>query len=186
MGTNNRESAQLVAATAAGVTSGARAGPGKRGGPRTEAGKHRSRLNAVRHGLLAEKTITSVEEGTQPFLELHYRMLQDFEPVGALERLLVDRLVTTAWRLMRAGAIERDILLLCRGNARGDGAMGYAFLQDAENRDGLGKVARYEAHLDRTFYRALHELQRIQHARRSGTSPAPLAVDVAVDLNPAR
>ena len=46
----------------------------------------------------------------------------------------------------------------------------------------LEKIARYEAHLERSFYRALHELQRLQ-AGRNGQSvlpPAAVEVDVAV------
>lgn len=42
----------------------------------------------------------------------------------------------------------------------------------------LDKISRYEAHLERCLYRALHELQRLQ-AVRSGTIP-PIAIDVNV------
>jgi hypothetical protein len=41
----------------------------------------------------------------------------------------------------------------------------------------LEKISRYEAHIERGIYRALHELQRLQ-AARDGFTPAPLAVDV--------
>lgn len=41
------------------------------------------------------------------------------------------------------------------------------------------KVRRYEAHLERAFYKALHELQRLQ-AARDGGAPAPAALDVTV------
>lgn len=39
------------------------------------------------------------------------------------------------------------------------------------------KIGRYEAHLERSLYRALHEVQRLQEAR-SGGGRAPLALDV--------
>jgi len=42
----------------------------------------------------------------------------------------------------------------------------------------LEKISRYEAHLDRSFYKALHELQRLQDARRGVIVPPPVAVDV--------
>ncbi|MFQ5872919.1 MAG: hypothetical protein ACE5JL_03845 [Dehalococcoidia bacterium] len=45
----------------------------------------------------------------------------------------------------------------------------------------LDKVRRYEAHLSRQFYRALHELQRIQAARQGLHPPAPMALDINVD-----
>ena len=44
----------------------------------------------------------------------------------------------------------------------------------------LGKFRRYEAHIDRTLYKALHELQRLQAARLGHKVLAPLAIDVDV------
>ena len=46
----------------------------------------------------------------------------------------------------------------------------------------LAKVQRYEANTSRQFYRALHELQRVQAARNGFNPPPPLAVDVDVDV----
>ena len=43
----------------------------------------------------------------------------------------------------------------------------------------LDKITRYEAHLERCLYRALHELQRLQ-AMRVGLISPPIAVDVNV------
>ena len=43
----------------------------------------------------------------------------------------------------------------------------------------LDKISRYEAHLERCLYRALHELQRLQ-AMRVGLISPPIAVDVNV------
>ena len=45
----------------------------------------------------------------------------------------------------------------------------------------LGRVQRYEAHLSRQFYRALHELQRLQAARLGLRPAVPLALDI--DIN---
>lgn len=47
--------------------------------------------------------------------------------------------------------------------------------------DPLGKLARYEAHLERCLYRALHELERLQRRRQGEQTPAPVAVDITVD-----
>jgi hypothetical protein len=49
-------------------------------------------------------------------------------------------------------------------------------LPDSED---LTKISRYEAHLERCLYRALHELQRLQAARVGLLAP-PLAVDVTL------
>ena len=45
----------------------------------------------------------------------------------------------------------------------------------------IGKLSRYEAAIERSLYRALHELQRVQAARQDGQHPASIAVDVTVD-----
>ncbi|MCI0455831.1 MAG: hypothetical protein L0Z62_02465 [Gemmataceae bacterium] len=47
--------------------------------------------------------------------------------------------------------------------------------------DTLQKVARYEAHLSRQLYQALHELQRLQANRAGQPVPPPAALDVTVD-----
>jgi hypothetical protein len=44
----------------------------------------------------------------------------------------------------------------------------------------LAKLSRYEATLQRNLMRALHELQRLQAARKGEHVPAPVAVDVDV------
>jgi hypothetical protein len=47
--------------------------------------------------------------------------------------------------------------------------------------DTLQKVSRYEAHLSRQMYQALHELQRLQAARAGQPVPPPAALDVTLD-----
>jgi hypothetical protein len=44
----------------------------------------------------------------------------------------------------------------------------------------LERVQRYEAHISRQFYKALHELQRLQAARLGARPLAPLALDIDV------
>lgn len=46
----------------------------------------------------------------------------------------------------------------------------------------LDRVLRYETTMERAFLRTLHELQRLQAARKGGSVPPPLALDV--DLSP--
>lgn len=60
--------------------------------------------------------------------------------------------------------------------------LGAAFCQAlAVPADPLTKLARYEAHLERCWYRCLHELERLQRRRQGEATPAPVAVDVTVD-----
>ncbi len=56
-----------------------------------------------------------------------------------------------------------------------------AFKEDAKYAGAISKLSRYEAAIERSLYRALHELQRVQAARQDGQPPASIAVDVTVD-----
>ena len=59
--------------------------------------------------------------------------------------------------------------------------LGKAFIQDADKANAFSKLSRYEAALERSLYKALHELQRLQAARRApGDVPPPVALDVQI------
>ncbi len=60
--------------------------------------------------------------------------------------------------------------------------LGRTFIRDAEEANAFSKLSRYETAIERSLYRALHELlQRLQATRRAGGSvPPPAAVDVDV------
>ena len=47
----------------------------------------------------------------------------------------------------------------------------------------LAKIQRYEAHLSREFYKALHELQRLQATRLNSIPTVPIAVDIDVQTS---
>ena len=48
----------------------------------------------------------------------------------------------------------------------------------------LGKFHRYEAHIDRILYRALHELQRLQARRQGRQIDAPDVLDIDITTTP--
>jgi hypothetical protein len=59
--------------------------------------------------------------------------------------------------------------------------LGRAFARDADRANAFSKLSRYEATIERSLYKALHELQRLQAARRAdGNFPPPAAIDVEV------
>lgn len=49
--------------------------------------------------------------------------------------------------------------------------------------DSLPVLARYGASVERSFYRTLHELQRVQALRLGSAIPPPVAVDVDVAVS---
>jgi hypothetical protein len=78
-------------------------------GPTTEEGKHRSRQNAVQHGLCAE-TVVEIVEDIDDYRSFEAAIIADYDARTAVERELVLRLVSLLWRLRRATAIETDLL----------------------------------------------------------------------------
>jgi hypothetical protein len=59
--------------------------------------------------------------------------------------------------------------------------LGLTFIRDANEANAFSKLSRYEAAIERSLYKALHELQRLQAARRAdGNATPPLAIDVDV------
>jgi hypothetical protein len=60
-------------------------------------------------------------------------------------------------------------------------SLGRTFARDADGANAFSKLSRYETTIERSLYKALHELQRLQAARRAdGKVPPPVAIDVDV------
>ena len=77
-------------------------------GPKTEEGKRRSRLNAVRHGLTAETVVRHLEDA-EDYKTFEATIIADYCAETAVARELVLRLASLLWRLRRATAIETDL-----------------------------------------------------------------------------
>jgi hypothetical protein len=60
-------------------------------------------------------------------------------------------------------------------------SLGAAFRSGAKDVGALSILSRYEAAIERSLYKALHELQRAQAARQNGRPPPSMAVDVTGD-----
>jgi hypothetical protein len=59
--------------------------------------------------------------------------------------------------------------------------LGRTFIRDSEKVNAFSKLSRYETAIERSLYKALHELQRLQAGRNTeGNVPPPAVVDVEV------
>jgi hypothetical protein len=278
-----------------------RANARKSTGPRTAWGKANSRWNALRRGVLAREVVLRWEtdgEQMSEFQGVHRQFWEHLEPVGPIEEVLVERMVTAYWRLHRVLVAERgeitskrsemkrrggglggasaagltkamDVLRQVRGVVEKDGELTKAALepvsqafgagpnplttdlqrvwedslhnpeslltaeelaeltpeakadalragrrermltfidrelmryeweltetrkqeaQEAQarrdasflpSRDALDNIWRYETMLERQFYRAMNQLERLQRARRGEVVPPPLMMEVS-------
>src|SRR5215203_5888596 len=148
-------------------------------GPRTPEGKAAVRLNALRHGLRSEEILLPGED-EQALRELDEYLRAELQPVGELENLLIDRVVAAYWRLRRVGRVEAGIFTWFKPDSE-TAELGLTFIRDANGTNAFSKLSRYEAGIERSLYKALHELQRLQAARRTdGDALPPVAIDVDV------
>jgi hypothetical protein len=153
-------------------------------GPKTQEGKAAVSLNALNHGLLSRQILLPNEDEAS-LMQLSEHLHSQLQPVGELESLLVERIVAAAWRLRRVLAVEAGIYKEERFSFTGEEyGLGMAFIRDANGANAFSKLSRYETTIERGLYKALHELQRLQAARRAEADVVPpLAVDVDVDVS---
>jgi hypothetical protein len=197
-------------------------------GPKTPEGKAAVRHNALGHGLLSTDVLLPGED-EDSLKELGERLRDELQPVGALESLLVERIISTTWRLQRLGRVEAGIFawelyeeLAERANQEArtyesnllldapspyetitdehkhqealskaqemrtkqdaeTATLGRTFIRDANKANAFSKLSRYETTIERSLFKALHELQRLQAARGAGGNVSPpVTVDVDV------
>jgi hypothetical protein len=156
-------------------------------GPKSPEGKAAVRLNALKHGLTAENAVINGEDQVD-FDELRTAFLEQFQPAGPLETALVQQVVMAQWRLTRCRGIETGLFELCLFDLQDDNEARFDFYNQPQKLahafrgkiDTLSTLSRYEARIERAFYRALHELQRLQAARQpADPPPAPAKTNSA-------
>ena len=157
----------------------------QKGGVKTAQGKAVVRFNALKHGLLSEEILLTgeVEEALTGLAE---RLVDALQPQGELERILVDRIVSSVWRLKRALNVETaNMVYAHRERLQGSYPFNEALRRLMALRDMLAgnsteRILRYETTVERQIYKALHELIRLQMARQGQKPPAPVAIDLDV------
>src|SRR5712671_6221630 len=166
-------------------------------GPITPEGRAAVRHNALKHGFAAAEIILPTVEEKIDFEQFRFAFEEEYKAVGPTEEVLVEDIVVSRWRLNRIRkmepgffAMELDRLKESRekyfSHLDGQAHLAQAIDHDAFHEDVLGKMSRYEARFERTFYKALKELQRLQALRAAvsdsgnGTvSQSPISPDPA-------
>src|SRR5260370_1103381 len=88
-----------------------RANASRSTGPKTAAGKHRSSLNALRHGITGH-TIVMPAEDLAAYHVFTKHLFDELKPVGYLEKQFAQIIVDTSWRLNRLPALESNMIAL--------------------------------------------------------------------------
>ena len=158
-------------------------------GPRTPEGRRAVRLNSLWHGAFAADLLLPGED-SESLSEVRRGFQELYHPASDAEEFLVNRLVLAAWRLQRLAALESRIIRVHGERRRSDlefireikeyrqsktdkpsppapepnayDLVAGAWIRDAEGPNAIAKLVRYQNLLERSFYRALHELERLR------------------------
>ena len=133
-------------------------------GPRTPEGKRAVSQNAVTHGLFAREAVIKCEDPAE--FELHREaLLDELRPVGAIESMLAERIVSLSWRLQRVERmqnqatdclIEEDYLPLGRMITK----------RWSGNLKIIEKLFMHERRIESSLNRTITKLKQLQTVRR--------------------
>jgi hypothetical protein len=142
-------------------------------GPKTQEGKKRSSLNALRHGLTSQIVVMPTED-----LQAYQRHIESFtgeyHPNGATEANLVQALADTSWRQNRVAALEANLLTLAAAHhpdpfsdAPGEVQAAMALVAALETQSkALANLSLHSQRLSRQFERTVAQLREIQKTRQ--------------------
>ena len=160
-------------------------------GPNTPQGKAVVSQNALKHGLSARHDVITTE--SQADFDLHRdALLAELDPIGPMESILADRIVSLSWRLKRADQIQNQTIDAMHEKitnnslanlAKSFGLKGFAApqpeptdshpdltlgriaLKDFSNARVLDRLLMYERRIEHSLYKTTLELQRLHLLR---------------------
>jgi hypothetical protein len=170
-------------------------------GPRTDEGKARSRLNALKHGLLATEAANFGVEGEparRAFEGLSDRLENYYRPRGPIEEILVQKIAIATWRLKRlmrfearamhhASLSEDDSYRVwsathkgrrhpSRNKMRDWGIDGAPIPEDFQ----VGLLIRYEGAINRDLFRSMNEIRKLRKEQASFDEAKDEELEVSV------
>ena len=166
-----------------------RANAQKSTGPRTAEGKEKVAQNAVKHGLFSQKNVV-ISENQVEFDLLEGEMLEELAPVGVMETMLAERIVSLTWRLKRAERMQNEAIdfkirreinsmfpelskSLLTGQPQekpgkyDDIALGYIAHRDFVDARVLERLSMYERRFELSLYKTMKEFKKLQKYRKA-------------------
>ena len=164
---------------------------GRKGGVKTPEGKTISRLNARKHGIFATAL---TPEDSEELHGIERQLVEEMQPVGRVEEILVEKLALTYLQLQRCARAEAEYHIrtweepdpdtdsyafqkLVERTRRGQHASPF---RSASFSSMVNLVGLYDKRLTSQFLRLLHEIERLQRIRAGENVPAPLTGDVTI------
>jgi hypothetical protein len=141
-------------------------------GPKTLEGKIVSSKNSLTHGVLS-KDIIIKNESISEFEDIRESLYKDLNINGTLEEILAEKILNSLWRLRRIITAESEMF---KFNQWGDNTIISKFT--GFDSKCMHSLSRYESSLEKKFYKALHEIQRIQAEKKGKQILTPIAIDI--------
>jgi hypothetical protein len=162
-------------------------------GPKTAEGKAAAAKNATKHGLLASQDVV-IPENQADFDAFRDEMLAELAPVGLMESILAERMVSLTWRLKRAERMHNEVIdakirreingmapKLSKSLLTGepcdvskyskdcydDLALGYIAMWDFAEQRALERLSMYERRFEASLFKTMAELKKLQRMRQS-------------------
>jgi hypothetical protein len=145
-------------------------------GPKTSAGKQRSSLNALRHGLTSQVIVLPGED-LDAYRAHCDSFRNEYHPRGPSESHLVQSLADAAWRINRVAALENNLLTLgiihvppqlADAPEQVQQALSIAASLESQTRS-LATLSLHSQRLHRQFEKTMALLEQVQLERRIHT-----------------
>ncbi len=152
-------------------------------GPTTAAGKARSALNGVRHGLSGRTFFLLPDEDPAEFQAHEAMWLAEWSPRDLHEHEAAACAIRAMWREIRADRLEAQVLtdLFAAGTiadeAERQAAKATAF-------KALGTLLRYRSRIEREHDRAMAALESLRQRRPARSAPRPSEPDAPATRPP--
>jgi hypothetical protein len=150
----------------------------------TEAGKQSIRTNALRHGLATKLHVVLAGEDEAFYNEILDGLREEYAPQSTQEEMLVNQIAENYWRLIRArnmesGSFKLGIKIEAEeygfNRIEPDDLLRGANLATAlsHHHEIFTRIARYETTAERSYYRAIRELDKLQNPRQPRETRQP-------------
>ena len=142
-------------------------------GPITEAGRAVTKLNALKHGMTADTAVLPYEDHVA-WAQMREALIDHYAPANIAEEMLVELVINSYWRLLRARRVETATLRLGihalkqrnglnpAPSTNDDDALAVFFTDENDN---TRNQERYHGNIERSYFRAVETLRKVQNDR---------------------
>jgi hypothetical protein len=142
-------------------------------GPRSSEGRARSSMNALRHGITGQVSITTVEDRAAHD-KFFQELIDRLHPEDALELQFASLIAEDFWRLQRIRAVENDMLALGNFSDAADIDVDHPEIHAsltrartfAEHSKDFERLTLYEQRINRALEKNRRQLDELQAERK--------------------